>query len=93
MPMETICCHGNQSSNPISPETLCSLILYLKMCYMKYDLNLATDFREVWMEALRLTVILLMHQVSGLGLRANNVIYKPGYIKVVDSFILVSNCF
>ena len=93
MPMETICCHGNQSSNPISPETLCSLILYLKMCYMKYDLNLATDFREVWMEALRLTVILLMHQVSGSGLRANNVIYKPGYIKVVDSFILVSNCF
>ena len=23
----------------------------LEMCYMKYDLNWATDFREVWMDA------------------------------------------
>ena len=63
------------------------------MCYMKYDLNWATDFREVWMDAWRQTVILLMRHVSDSGSRANNVIYKPGYIKVVDSFILVSNCF
>ena len=42
--MGDLCCHGNQSSNLINIETLCSLSPYLMMLYMKFDQNWPTDF-------------------------------------------------
>ena len=44
--MGVICCHGNKSSNPISPKTLCSLCPYPMMLYMKFDQNWATEFGD-----------------------------------------------
>lgn len=35
--METMCCHGNQSSQLICPKTLCSLSSYLIMVHKKLD--------------------------------------------------------
>ena len=36
-PMGAICCHGNQSSDPIRPKTLCSQSPTAMMLQMKYD--------------------------------------------------------
>ena len=36
-PMGAICCHGNKSSDPIRPKTLCSQPLTPMMLQMKFD--------------------------------------------------------
>ena len=49
-PMEAICCHGNQSSDPICPKTLCSQSPTLMMLQMKFDYNQPAGLKEthVW---------------------------------------------
>ena len=43
-----LCCHGNQSSNPINPKTLCSLSYYMMMLFRKFDHNWTTYFRDLF---------------------------------------------
>ena len=38
-PMGAICCHGNQSSDPIQPKTQCRQSLTPTMLQMKFDNN------------------------------------------------------
>ena len=45
-PMGAICCHGNQSSDPIWPKTLCSLTPP-QMIQIKFDCNQPTGLRDI----------------------------------------------
>ena len=45
--MGAICCHGNQSSDPILPKTLCSQSLRRMMLQMKFDLNRTAGLRDI----------------------------------------------
>ena len=47
MSLGALCCHGNQSTNPISPKTLCTLFPYLLIICMNFDYNWLTDFRNI----------------------------------------------
>ena len=46
-PMGAICCHGNQSSNPIWPKTLCSQSPTPMMLLMKFDYDWPASLREI----------------------------------------------
>ena len=46
-PMGAICCHGNQSSNPIWSKTLCSQSPTPMMLLMKFDYNQPADLRDI----------------------------------------------
>ena len=43
----TICCHGNQSFNPICPKTLCNLSPTLMMLHIKFDQHWPTGLRDI----------------------------------------------
>ena len=46
-PMGAICCHGNQSSDPILPKTLCNQSPTQIMLLMKLDYDWAAGFRDI----------------------------------------------
>ena len=46
-PIGAICCHGNQSSNPIRPKTLCSQSLTPMMLQMKFDYDRPAGLRDI----------------------------------------------
>ena len=46
-PMGAICCHGNQSSDPILPKTLCSQSPTLMMLLMKFYDDWPSGFRDI----------------------------------------------
>ena len=46
-PMGAICCHGNQSSDPIRPKTLCSQSPTPMMLQMKFDYNRPAGLRDI----------------------------------------------
>ena len=46
-PMGAICCHGNQSSDPIRPKTLCSQSPTPMMLQMKFDNNRLAGLRDI----------------------------------------------
>ena len=46
-PMGAICCHGNQSSDPILPKTLCSQSPTPMMLLMKFDYDWPAGFRDI----------------------------------------------
>ena len=46
-PMGAICCHGNQSSDPIWPKTLCSQSLIQMMLQMKFDYDWHTGLKDI----------------------------------------------
>ena len=46
-PMGAICYHGNQSSNPIRPKTLCSQSPYPMMLRMKFDYDRPAGRRDI----------------------------------------------
>ena len=46
--MGAICCHGNQSSNPIRPKTLCSQSLTPIMLKVKFDYNRPAGLRDIY---------------------------------------------
>ena len=41
-----ICCNGNQSSSPFSPESLCNLCPILILLFMEFDQNLPVVFKR-----------------------------------------------
>ena len=45
--MGASCCHGNQSSNPICPKTLCNLSPTLMMLHIKFDQHWPTGLKDV----------------------------------------------
>ena len=45
-PKGVICCHGNQSSDPVWPKTLCSLNPTPMMLQMKFDFNWLAGLRD-----------------------------------------------
>ena len=45
--MGAICCHGNQSSNPVCLKTLCSLSPFLIMVHKKFDQDRPTGSRDI----------------------------------------------
>ena len=45
--MGAFCCHGNQSSEPICPKTLCSLSPTPVMLYIKFDQDWPIGFRDI----------------------------------------------
>ena len=53
--MGAICCHGNQSSDPIWPKTLCSQSSNPMMLQMKFDYDRLTGLTysclKVWTDA------------------------------------------
>ena len=46
-PMAAICCHGNQSSDPIFPKTYCSQSPTPMMLLVKFDYDWPADFRDI----------------------------------------------
>ena len=46
-PIGPICCHGNQSSDPIWPKTLCSLSPTPMMIQMKFIFNRLAGLRDI----------------------------------------------
>ena len=46
-PMGAICCHGNQSSDPILPKTQCSKSPIPMMLLMKFDYDWPAGFRDI----------------------------------------------
>ena len=46
-PMGAICCHGNQSSDPIRPKTLCSQSPTPMMLQMKFDYDRPAGLRDI----------------------------------------------
>ena len=46
-PMGAICCHGNQSSDPIRPKTLCSQSPTQMMLQMKFDYDRPPGLRDI----------------------------------------------
>ena len=44
--MGDICCHGNQSSDPILPKTLCSQSPTSMMLQMKFDFDRTAGLRD-----------------------------------------------
>ena len=42
-----LCCHGNQSFDPICPKTLCSLSPTSVMLHIKFDQDWLTGFRDI----------------------------------------------
>ena len=46
-PMGAICCHGNQSSDPIRPKTLCSQSPTPLMLQMKFDYDRPAGLRDI----------------------------------------------
>ena len=46
-PMGAICCHGNQSSDPIWPQTSCSQIPNQMMLQMKFDYDWPAGLRDI----------------------------------------------
>ena len=46
-PMGAMCCHGNQSSDPIWPNTLCRRSPTSKMLQMKFDCDLPAGLRDI----------------------------------------------
>ena len=46
-PMGAICCHGNQSSDPIWPKTECSESPTQMMLLMKFDYDWPAGFRDI----------------------------------------------
>ena len=46
-PMGAICCHGNQSSDPIWPKTYCSQSPNPLMLLMKFDYDWPAGFRDI----------------------------------------------
>ena len=46
-PMRDFCCHGNQSSDPIWPKTLCSLSPNQMMLQIKLSCDQPTDCRDI----------------------------------------------
>ena len=46
-PMGAICCHRNQSSDPIWPKTLCSQSPTPMMLQMKFDYNRPAGLRDI----------------------------------------------
>ena len=47
-PMRAICCHGNQSSDPILPKTWCSLSLTPMMLQIKFGCVLPAGLRDIY---------------------------------------------
>ena len=47
-PMGAICCHGNQSSDPIRPKNLYSQSPAQMMFWMKFDYNLPAGLRDIY---------------------------------------------
>ena len=45
--MGDLCCHGNQSFDPICPKTLCRLSPTLVMVHIKFDQDWPTGFRVI----------------------------------------------
>ena len=45
--MEAICCHGNLSSDPIWPKTLCSLSPTPMVLQLKFDINRPIGFGDI----------------------------------------------
>ena len=45
--MRAFCCHGNQSFDPICPETLCGLSPTLMMLHIKFDQDWPTGLRDI----------------------------------------------
>ena len=50
-PMGAICCHGNQSSDPIRPKTLCSQSPTPMMLQMKFDYDQKAGLRDIHVES------------------------------------------
>ena len=48
--MGAICCHGNQSFDPICPKTLCTLFLTPKMLHIKFDQGCPTGFKDIQLQ-------------------------------------------
>ena len=46
-PMGAICCHGNQSSDPIRPKTLCIQSPTQIMLQMKFDYDRPAGLRDI----------------------------------------------
>ena len=46
-PMGAICCHGNQSSDPIWPKTLCSKSPTPMMLQMKFDYSRPAGLKDI----------------------------------------------
>ena len=46
-PMGAICCHGNQSSDPILPKTSCNQSPTPMMLLMKFDYDWSAGFRDI----------------------------------------------
>ena len=46
-PMGAICCHGNQSSDPILPKAKCSQSPTPMMLLMKFDYDWPAGFRDI----------------------------------------------
>ena len=46
-PMGAICCHENQSSDPILPKTLCSQSSAPIMILVKFDYDWHAGFRDI----------------------------------------------
>ena len=46
-PMGAICCHGNQSSDPIWPQTYCSQSPNPMMLQMKFDYDPPAGLRDI----------------------------------------------
>ena len=42
-----LCCHGNQSFDPICPKTLCSLSPTPMMLHIKFDQDWPTGFKDI----------------------------------------------
>ena len=45
--MGAFCCHGNQSSDPICPKTICSLFPTPVILHIKFDQDWPTGFRDI----------------------------------------------
>ena len=46
-PMGAICCHGNQSSNPIWPKTICSQSPTPMMLQMKFNYDRPAGLKDI----------------------------------------------
>ena len=46
-PMGAICCHRNQSSDPILPQTKCNQSPIPMMLLMKFDFDWPAGFRDI----------------------------------------------
>ena len=77
--MGALCCHGNQSSNPISPKTLCSLSPLPDDALHEFDYNWPV-FLESWHCKFSISVVFFICTLTCELLDGFDQIYTDTYM-------------